>query len=68
MIDRLYDNGMLMSGEARHCNCWEYPTMPRLSHTASDENGSLRDNFNQELPYRKHGYVAILVNALRSGK
>jgi len=65
MIDRLYDNGMLMSGEARHCNCWEYPTMPRLGHGASDENDTFGKNSNKNLSYRKHGYVAILMNALR---
>jgi hypothetical protein len=68
MIDRLYDNGMLMSGEAKHCNCWEYPTMPRLGHDASDITNSVDSDINQSLPYRKHGYVAILMNALRSRK
>jgi hypothetical protein len=67
MIDRLYDNGMLQSGEARHCNCWEYPTMPRLSRDVSKE-GNLFGNNLQEFQSRKHGYVTILINALRSGK
>jgi hypothetical protein len=65
MIDRLYDNGMLMSGEARHCNCWEYPTMPRLRRDLTAQSADVSQTGFQ-MPSRKRGYVAILIDVLRS--
>jgi hypothetical protein len=65
MIDRLYDNGMLMSGEARHCNCWEYPTMPRLRRDLTAQGPAVSQTAFQ-MPSRKRGYVAILIDVLRS--
>lgn len=61
MIDRLYDTGMLMSGEVRHYNAWEHPTMPRLR--ATQPIGQRRQPIS---PSRKRGYVALLLDVLRS--
>lgn len=60
MINRLYDNGMLMSGEVRHCNCWEYPTMPRLQrHSTISAKPSKPIS-------RQRGYVALLFDVFRA--
>ena len=66
MIDRLYDNGMLMSGEARHCNCWEYPTMPRLRRDSSTYYLPEVAPVDYGMPTRKRGYVAVLIDAFRA--
>ncbi|HNX05021.1 MAG TPA: hypothetical protein PKI32_05940 [Opitutales bacterium] len=63
MTDRMYDNGMLLSGEARHCNKWEYPTMPRLQR---EEPSACCQNIRQNFDARKRGYVAILIDVLRA--
>ncbi|MBN1403354.1 MAG: hypothetical protein JW942_02650 [Opitutales bacterium] len=64
MIDRLYDNGMLTSGEARHYNCWEYPTMPRLRNPQPVVQARRQPVRNMST--RKRGYVAILFDVLRA--
>lgn len=68
MIDRLYDNGMLVSGEAQHCNSWEYPTMPRLNRPSFDgiSGSPVRSSSRRNDLSRKRGYVAILLDAFRS--
>jgi hypothetical protein len=63
MMDRLYDSGSLSSGEARHCNNWEYPTMPRLNRS---EPSFSRQSFRPNFESRKRGYVAILIDVLRA--
>lgn len=40
MIERLFRNGMLDSGNARRSDRWRYPTMPRLNRDAYDEVGA----------------------------
>lgn len=63
MMDRLYDNGMLLSGQARHCNKWEYPTMPRIRW---EEPSVSRQAVPSGLDSRKRGYVAILFDVFRA--
>jgi hypothetical protein len=68
MIDRLYDNGMLESGDARHCSRWIYPTMPRLNGDAA-LLGAVRDDAPVSHGHieisRKRGYANILRKAFR---
>ncbi|MFA5256535.1 MAG: hypothetical protein WC360_00140 [Opitutales bacterium] len=62
MIDRLYDNGMLMSGEVRHYNSWDYPTMPRLrQQPLAPRRAPLRNAQS-----RQRGYIALLFDVLRT--
>ena len=65
MIDRLYDNGMLLNGEARHCNCWEYPTMPRLRREPIEAEAESSQFAHSESKSRKRGYVALIFDAFR---
>jgi hypothetical protein len=66
MIDRLYDNGMLTSGEARHYNSWDLPTMPRLQRTGAVVPVSAEQVGMVQL--KKQGAVAALWAAIRSRK
>jgi hypothetical protein len=66
MSNRLYDNGMLSSGEARHCNYWEYPTMPRLHRDGPAVDDLDNPTASVEPRSRNHGYVAFFFNMFRS--
>jgi len=62
MIDRLYDNGMLNSGEAQHYNSWDYPTMPRLA-----KQGAVSRRLPiRKVQSRKRGYLTRLFYVLRA--
>lgn len=65
-MNRLYQNGIISSGEPRHFNEWDFPSVPRLEHRLS---------FAEQRPARRRvlvsrgrqgGLLTQIFNVLRS--
>lgn len=65
MTRRFYQNGMLTTGEPKHFNEWEFPSMPKLQR--SDEQASrTASQKGQPIVFHKRGLSRLLMDVLRS--
>ena len=64
-MNRLYENGMLSSGEARHCTAWDFPSLPKLQPVDIPQDHYQRQK--QHVPARwQHRRLARIFDVLRA--
>lgn len=66
MLNRLYQNGMLTSGEPRHFTAWDFPNRPRLRLGDSTRNEVLPNNQTANPRHWPRRKLALLLDAIRA--